>query len=198
MKQIITEPRRITNNTSSSIDIIATNRPDKIKESGVLHLGISDHSLVYACLKISLQRKKPKIVETRNLKNSYVDHFNNHIFYLLRDSTWNHRDPDILWAQFKDIFNHVSDIYAPIKTRKVRSTYAPWLTTQIRCEMNKRDYLKKRAVKTNSENVYRAYQAKRNEVDKLIKITKSRYCKENIEMNKNNPKEMWKTYKSSH
>ena len=48
--------------------------------------------------------------------------------------------------------NHVSDIYAPVKTRKVRSTYSPWLTTKIRCEMNKRDYLKKRAVKSNSKN----------------------------------------------
>ena len=94
MKQIITEPTRITNNTSLLIDIIAKNRPDKIKESGVLHLGISDHSLVYACLKISLQRENPKIVETRNLKNYNIDHFNNHIFYLLRDSTWNHCDPD--------------------------------------------------------------------------------------------------------
>ena len=77
----------------------------------------------------------------------------------------------ILWAQFKDIFNYVSEIYGPIKTRKVRSTYGPWLTTQIRGEMNKRDYLKKRAIKTNSENVYHASQAKRNEVNKLIKST---------------------------
>ena len=40
-----------------------------------------------------------------------------------------------------------SDLHAPVKTRKVRSTYAPWLTTEIRCEMNKPDHLKKVVLK---------------------------------------------------
>ena len=69
MKQVIADATRITSDTSLLLDIIATNRPDKIKESGVFHLGISDHSLVYACLKISLPLNKPKMVESRNLKN---------------------------------------------------------------------------------------------------------------------------------
>ena len=49
-----------------------------------------------------------------------------------------------------------------LKTKKVRSTYSPWLTTKIRCEMNKLEYLKKRAVKSNSKNLHRAYKDKRN------------------------------------
>ena len=54
--------------------------------------------------------------------------------------------------------------------------------------MNKRDHLKKRAVKSNSKRLHRDYQLKRNEVNKLIK-----YCKDHIELNKHNPKlEMWK------
>ena len=56
MKQVIADATRITSNTASLLDIIATNRPDKVKESGVVHVGISDHSLVYVCLKISLPR----------------------------------------------------------------------------------------------------------------------------------------------
>ena len=192
MNQVITAATRITGNTDSLLDIIATNRPDKVKESGVFHLGISDHSLVYMCLKISLPREKPKIVESRNLKNYNINDFNNHISHLLSNAAWNHTDPDQSWDQFKNIFNYVSDIYAPIKTRKVKSTYAPWLTTEIRCEMNKRDYLKKRAVKSNSKSLHRVYKAKRNEVNKLIRSAKFRYCKDNINLNKHNPKEMWK------
>ena len=152
MNQVITAATRITGNTDSLLDIIATNRPDKVKESVVFHLGISDHSLVYMCLKISLPREKPKIVESRYLKNYNINDFNNHISHL-SNAAWNHEDPDQSWDQFKNISNYVSDIYAPVKTRKVRSTYAPWLTTEIRCEMNKRDYLKKRAVKSNSKSL---------------------------------------------
>ena len=108
---------------------------------------------------------------------------NDQYVILIQYSLWNQNDPDQLWDQFRNIFNHVSDIYAPVKTRKVRSTYSPWLRTNIRCEMNKRDYLKKRAVKTNSKKLHRAYKDKRNEVNKLIKSAKFQYCKDNIELN---------------
>ena len=145
MKQVIADPTRITSKTTSLLDIIATNRLDKVKESGVIHLGISDHSLVYVSLKVSVPRDKPKIVERRNLKNYNINHFNSHISHLLRNSSWNHKDPTHLWIQFKNIFNY--DLHAPVKTRKVRSTYAPWLTTEIRCEMNKRDHLKRELLK---------------------------------------------------
>ena len=57
--------------------------------------------------------------------------------------------------------------------------------------MSKRDYLKKRAVKSNSKSLHRVYKAKRNEVNKLIRSAKFRYCKDNIDLNKQNPKEMW-------
>ena len=124
-KQVITDPTHITSNTALLLDIIATNRPDKVKESGVIHLGISDHSLVYASLKVSVPRDKPKIVESRNLKNYNINNFNSHILHLLRNSSWNHKDPTHLWFQFKNIFNYVSDSHAPVKTRKVRSTWCP-------------------------------------------------------------------------
>ena len=55
------------------------------------------------------------------------------------------------------------------KTRKVRSTYAPWLTTDIRHDMNQRDYLKKKAVKSKSKSLFKAYKTMRNCISKLIK-----------------------------
>ena len=70
--------------------------------------------------------------------------------------------------------------------------YAPWLTTSIRHEMNHRDYLKKKAVKTKSEYFDKAYKAQRNLVNKLIKSAKTEYCKNNIDQNMKNPKEMWR------
>ena len=37
LKQLIVEPSRITDDTETLLDIIATNRPDKVKDSGVIH-----------------------------------------------------------------------------------------------------------------------------------------------------------------
>ena len=42
---MIDEATRVTMTTSSLIDHIVTNTPEKISDSGVIHTGISDHSL---------------------------------------------------------------------------------------------------------------------------------------------------------
>ncbi len=41
-------------------------------DSGVIHLGISDHSLVYICRKIANQKETPKLIETRQFKRFKV------------------------------------------------------------------------------------------------------------------------------
>jgi exonuclease III len=46
LSQLIDEATRITMTTTSLIDHIVTNTPEKISDSGVIHTGISDHSLV--------------------------------------------------------------------------------------------------------------------------------------------------------
>ena len=38
MKQLITEPTRLTESSQTLIDVILTNKPDRIVSSGVLHI----------------------------------------------------------------------------------------------------------------------------------------------------------------
>ena len=46
LEQIITEPTRITIDAASLIDVFITNSPLKVKSSGVIRLGISDHYMI--------------------------------------------------------------------------------------------------------------------------------------------------------
>ena len=48
LEQLINEATRITPTTSTLIDLIFTNRPENVYCSGVSHVALSDHSLVYA------------------------------------------------------------------------------------------------------------------------------------------------------
>ena len=57
LSQLIDKQTRITMTTSSLIDYIVTNTPEKIFDSGAIHTGISDHSLVFAIRKISVVKK---------------------------------------------------------------------------------------------------------------------------------------------
>ena len=65
LEQFIKEPTRITCQTRTLIDLVFSNRPETIIKSGVDHVGMSDHSLIYVHRKISIPRKQPKIINTR-------------------------------------------------------------------------------------------------------------------------------------
>ena len=47
LTQIIDEQTRVTEYTSTLVDWLMTNKPENISNTGVLHLGVSDHSLIY-------------------------------------------------------------------------------------------------------------------------------------------------------
>ena len=47
LEQLITEPTRVTRNSSTLIDLCITNSPPKITKCGVVQLAISDHALIY-------------------------------------------------------------------------------------------------------------------------------------------------------
>ena len=53
MQQLINNPTRVTEFTQSLFYVCITSNPEHIIYSDVLHLGISDHSLIYAIGKIN-------------------------------------------------------------------------------------------------------------------------------------------------
>ena len=58
LHQLIKEPNRITDKAPALIDLIYTNCPERFVCSGVAHVSISDHSLVYVYRKITIDFPK--------------------------------------------------------------------------------------------------------------------------------------------
>ena len=61
LTQLIDQPTRITEKTASLLDVALVNNPENISHSGVLHIGIRDHSLIYVCRKISFVKNFDQI-----------------------------------------------------------------------------------------------------------------------------------------
>ena len=64
--------------SATLIDHFITNTPDKICKTGVIHTGISDHSLIFAIRKINTHitnKNEKNIVEIRNMKHFNEDKF---------------------------------------------------------------------------------------------------------------------------
>ena len=56
VSQLITESKRVIPVSKTLILLCTTNSPGKVTNSGVIHLGMSDHSLMFMTLKIHHDR----------------------------------------------------------------------------------------------------------------------------------------------
>ena len=69
LKNAIKNPTRITENTSTIIDLIITSDTSKIIASGCYDTGISDHNIVYSVINLKRKKSKPVLKEVCKFKN---------------------------------------------------------------------------------------------------------------------------------
>ncbi|CAB3992510.1 Hypothetical predicted protein [Paramuricea clavata] len=174
--QLIKEPTRITERSSTTIDLFITNNPTMYVKSGVCHIGISDHSLVYAIRKLCVSRKNPRIIRSRQFRDFNANSFR----YDLSLAPWhiieeNENDPNLAWDAWKTIFLKISDIHAPKRSRKIRNRHSPWLTPELKKLMFERDRLKRIASKHDTEHNWSKYRSARNNVNRCIQDAKAAY-----------------------
>lgn len=62
LSQLIREPTRVSSDSNTLIDLCITNSPEKVTKSGVIHLGISDHSLIFLTRKAHQDRNGPRTI----------------------------------------------------------------------------------------------------------------------------------------
>ena len=83
--QMINSPTRITNNSVSLIDHVLTNSSDKISNSGVLDIGLSDHQLIFCTRKLV----REKVHSHKNIKcRLFKNYTPNDLILKLRESNF--------------------------------------------------------------------------------------------------------------
>ena len=192
LNQMIAEPTRITQASKTLIDLCLTNFPEKIANSGVIHLGISDHSLIFVKRKIIYIRPGAhKTIQARNLKDF------NEVNFLrdLSQQNWNvtsYKNPNEMWHTWKHTLMCSFDRHAPIRTKRIQSKKSPWITKELIRKIHKRDFFKRKAVHTNDHDSWKQYKTARNDVNNSIKHAKREYFTTNLAANKNDPRKAWK------
>ena len=64
--QLIDKPTRVTDTSATMIDLVLTNVNENIHASGVIHLGISDHGMIYLVKKFMLPKTNPGVRKIRD------------------------------------------------------------------------------------------------------------------------------------
>lgn len=192
LTQLIKEPTRITQTSQTLLDLCITNFPDKISKSGIIHVGISDHSLIYAIRKSNYMN-----IGSRNIIKRDLRHFNETCFLNdLNQINWNEvssfDDPDQMWVVWRDNLMNVIDKHAPLRRKRIGKKRSQWITPEVMSMMHKRDFLSKKAKQTNTEIAWKLYRDARNLTNNIIKQSKRNYFKSNLDSVGNNPKKTWK------
>ena len=195
LEQLISEPTRITPTSSTLIDLIYTNCSDKIACSGVCHIGISDHSMVYVYGKLALNGMSNghNSITYRNFRNFDRQSFRHDILSQCWDNVYESSNPNEMWEQWKCTFLAIADKHAPLKTMRVRSRSSPWITSELKDLMHNRDILKIKASKTNDPTDWALFKKQRNTVNKQIRSAKQVYYQNSFNKHTSNCRKTWQT-----
>lgn len=146
MHNVIADPTRNTMESSTLIDLIVTTRTDLVSATGVFPLGILDHDLIYATVRLKNKRPPPRVIKVRDLKKMDLERFKSDIENAPFQVAFTFDDTDdVLWA-WQSLFDNICNTHAPRKEVKIKSQAPPWMTNEIRIKMNRRFKLFKLAV----------------------------------------------------
>ena len=195
LSPLITEPTRVTLVSNTLIDLCITNSPEKVSNSGVIHLGISDHSLVFMTRKVHHDRFCPRTIEMRQFKHFQKNKFLND----LEQMPWLNvdlcSDPNDMWHEWKQMFVSCMDKHAPRKLKRISKKRAPWITKGLLNKIHRRDLIKKKAISSNDHDMWEKFKCARNQANNAIKQAKKRHFSDNLKVSKGNPRKTWNLIK---
>ena len=171
MHQLITDPTCCTSSSSVLIDLIYTNSPERIVCAGVSHISISNHFLVYAFRKLSIEypSRGHNTVTYRKFKNFNSANFRNDVCQQHWDDIYCYDNPNDMWDAWKKLFFVCVNKHAPLRTKCVCSCKSPWTTPYLKKRMHERDILKFKASRSKDAKDWCIFKTLRNKVNNEIK-----------------------------
>ena len=194
--QIIKEPTRMSTNSSSTIDLILVSDEDKISKTGVLYLGISDHSLIYCTRRVvKAAINKHNTVKLRSMKNYDKDTFQVNLLNADWSSVLISDNACDAWEKFKSNFTSLVDDIAPIKEVRIKQRTEPWVNDEILQSIKDRDKAFETFKNDRSDEKFTVFKQLRNKTQTLIYNAKKNFFKDKLKHENNDSKSLWNSPK---
>ena len=192
LRQHVTKPTRTTNRSSTLIDHIISNSPDRIAFTDVLQCPLlSDHVAVYACINIKVTRFQPRykyIRDERHFDESkFREDFANLPFSIINAFPETDEKLDILNSLITDCIER----HAPLKCVRVTRPPAPWMKDPtIQLLQDRRNALRAAARKNGESQIRTTLRETRNDLKKKIRAAKKSFTQKALSSKKT--KAVWK------
>ena len=148
--QLVKGPTRVTENTSTVIDVILSTMPQMHIDTYIDESSMSDHYLVYTVLNYSAPTSYDTLIcrTFKNLNESmFLNELRTSLECVMPLENLNDMPLSDAWEIFKNVFINICNKHAPVRKYKVKSVSKPWISNEIIELMKSRDKWHKRAVK---------------------------------------------------
>ena len=176
--QLVDKPTRVTEETSTIIDLILTPSPHLICKSDVLAPVCSDHSVPYIILN---NHPKPNVRYRRTIYN-YSKLDKPKLESELSNIDWNYHlnqeSIDDSAEAFSNIVMSVARVCMPVKEVIIQERDAPWITPEIKHLIKKKNTIHQLAKFFNSAWVWALFRKIRNDLTSAIRRRKAEYMTE--------------------
>jgi len=198
LKNIITVPTRVTQTTSSSIDLILTSlNPTglKITISGAYDPGISDHHLIYTTTNIIFTKRQSKTSTVHKIE--CLEALKKDLEYIPWQILEIFDDVDDTAYFWNYLYSNAIQSHTKVLKLKQRQLNKPWIDKKLRKELNLRFKLLNKAKRTNDQASWKAYKLQRNTCKRLLRSAESDFWKNKFN-NSDSTKSFWKTVNLFH
>nr|CAH7740814.1 unnamed protein product [Callosobruchus chinensis] len=196
LTQVIVEPTRITETSSTLLDPIFLSEGANCVEKGTINADmLSDHQMVYCSLFCGIQ-KQQKFVTFRDYKNFNIDNFNKDLHQVPWDRILYLRDVESKLRFLTENINMLFDLHCPIRTVRVTRPKAPWLTSNLKLIFKERNRALSKFKNNPSPDNWNNYKSLRNFALMSLRNEKSAFL--NHLQHQKNSSLLYKSLKNMH
>ena len=175
MSQMISEPTHFTQTSHNLLDIIITDSPHLISDSGTLPpMGTSRHSIIF-CRTSNISSTKPKYYrDFWDYSRADFDGLN----IAMSDIPWEaieDEDISIMTSKWTQLFLDTAKEYIPHKRVLVNPRDKPWITYSVKTEIKRRNNLYRRWKRSQRNHDFIVYSEAGFKVKTSIETAKADY-----------------------
>jgi len=197
LTQLIEEPTRITDKTSTLLDHILVNTPSKVVQSGVLNKCISDHDMIYMTRKHqNIRTGQHNTVKIRSMKKYTKELFIQKLSEIQFPDYSIFESINEAYTDFITKFMIAIDSISPLKQVRVKTNTKPWFDGNILEAIRVRDKLRKKYKKSGLQVDFDMFKDAQKHAKQLTKTKKCTYVKDQLRANIAKPSKLWKVLKS--
>ena len=175
LSQLITEPTRTTDRSSTLIDLIFTTNPEMFSGTGTLALTSSDHQMIYG-----EWSKRLTVSESVSVVRSYKRCSIDDLMSDLETAPWQVLDiydnVDDKWNYWKTLFLDILDKHAPlVKVRRRKRENDEWIDAELRQLMRSRNYFRRKHWRSNAKEDWERFNHLKREVNRQMRKAKAEH-----------------------